>query len=467
MPFQIIKSNKALPPVDVLVRFEQTGSEALIKNPFRDPPEKTPTADVRVIPSPRSGIPSKYIYSSVKPASREKVAACYREIFEAIPQHGWHSVAVPLFPSVLPAREVYETACAAIREAVVDFDYDIYLVVDSKSRIQPETRLLSRIREFIDQQYVEPVLLSPRGIKRKKVSSYSGGSIPKPKRARKWPRTSASEDLTPPTQEQAKPGLGYKNRRTKGKAEPEESPLDLSKLREREERERETGSKADAKAEPYGSFLSGDVSFSKEEAEAREEGRTDAAPPAFAELASAEDRTAAEEELVFDSLEWPLDSPKIPDYSFFGVNNMIDLSGQPPGEEGAFTRFDPQAGTIRLDESFSQAVLRLIEERGLTDPQCYSRANLSRAVFNKLKQSALSPEKVSYKPSKSTALALAVALELGLDEAKDLLQKAGFALSHSSKGDIIVEYFLANHLYDIFELNEVLFKFGEPLLGSL
>ena len=112
-------------------------------------------------------------------------------------------------------------------------------------------------------------------------------------------------------------------------------------------------------------------------------------------------------------------------------------------------------------------MLRLIDQKGLTDPECYSRANLSRAVFNKLKQSALNPEKAAYKPSKSTALALAVALELGIDEANDLLQKAGFALSHSSKGDIIVEYFLANHLYDIFELNEVLFKFGEPLLGSL
>ena len=134
--------------------------------------------------------------------------------------------------------------------------------------------------------------------------------------------------------------------------------------------------------------------------------------------------------------------------------------------EKAPVRFNPSTSTIILDESFSQAVLRKVEERGLTDPQCYSRANLSRAVFNKLKQSTLNPEKAAYKPSKSTALALAVALELEIDEAKDLLQKAGYALSHSSKGDIIVEYYLANHLYDIFELNEVLFRFGEPLLGS-
>ena len=113
-----------------------------------------------------------------------------------------------------------------------------------------------------------------------------------------------------------------------------------------------------------------------------------------------------------------------------------------------------------LDESFPKAVLRLIEQKGISDPECYSRANLSRAVFNKLKQSALNPEKVAYRPSKSTALALAVALELGLDEANDLLKKAGYTLSHSNKGDIIVEFFLANQLYDIFELNEVLSSMG-------
>ena len=311
MPFRIVKSNRRLPPVDVLVRFEQMGSEALIKNPFRDPPEKLSKADIRVIPSPRTGIPSKYIYSSGKPASREEVAACYRGIFEAIPQHGWHSVAVPLCPSVLPEREVYQSACSAIRDALNDFDYDVYLVIDRNSQIQPETTLLSRIREFIDQQYVEPVLLSPRGIKRKKVSSYSGGSISKQRRDRNWPRTSALEDLTPSTQEQAEPGLGYKSRRTKGKTEPEESLLDLSALRELEERERETVPEADAGAEPYGLYLSGDVSFSKEEAEAREEGRTDAAPPIFAEHASAEDRTEAEEERALYSIKWHPASPKM------------------------------------------------------------------------------------------------------------------------------------------------------------
>ena len=128
--------------------------------------------------------------------------------------------------------------------------------------------------------------------------------------------------------------------------------------------------------------------------------------------------------------------------------------------------FDPVRNTFELEAGFAETVLKKIDEKGLTDPQCYTRANLSRAVFNKLKQSALAPEKCSYSPSKSTALALAIALELSLDEANELLKKAGFAISHSNKRDIIVEYFLVHHIYDIFAINEVLFRFQQPPLGS-
>ena len=129
--------------------------------------------------------------------------------------------------------------------------------------------------------------------------------------------------------------------------------------------------------------------------------------------------------------------------------------------------FDPVRNTFELEAGFAETVLKKIDEKGLTDPQCYTRANLSRAVFNKLKQSALFPEKCSYSPSKSTALTLAIALELSLDDANDLLKKAGFAISHSNKRDIIVEYFLVHQIYDIFAINEVLFRFQQPPLGSL
>ena len=146
-------------------------------------------------------------------------------------------------------------------------------------------------------------------------------------------------------------------------------------------------------------------------------------------------------------------APKKP-MQIYGAARMA--APMPTAAPSAMPDLDKRLGM--LDESFQQMLLRKIDEKQMKDSDCYKRAGVDRKLFSKIRSNP------QYKPKKTTAIAFCMALELSYDEAVEMLRKAGYALSRSSKFDVIVEYFLFNRRYSLHELNCALYEYDQPIL---
>lgn len=114
----------------------------------------------------------------------------------------------------------------------------------------------------------------------------------------------------------------------------------------------------------------------------------------------------------------------------------------------------------KTDAGFTETLLKLIDKSGKKDSEVYKKANISKQHFSKIRKNP------DYKPSKTTAVAFAIALELDLSQTQDLIGRAGFALTNSSKFDVIIMYFIERKNYNLFDINAALFEFDQALLGA-
>ena len=385
--------------------------------------------DIRVTPA--YDLPAKQVAHLILPDKTDdpdKIREYYATLFKIARSYGWNSVGIPLFPSgertTLSSKEVYQIAVEAYRSFSKKRDIQVWLVV-KKDQILLDAVSRPQVAAYINSRLTKKKALTSRPAPTPSAFADFAGAWYEDDATSADEIPASSAQQAPAERPREKFSIAWENRRDYAF-----SDLDVAAFSDLDDWEGELPFGLDSKPDkpldqPVKRKPSDDVR---------------PAEPEHPSGAKRDPRSDADMDAIYGRRE-----------PAHVVNHFYT---KPAG-------FD-----LQLDESFAEAVLRIEKEKDLSDPELYNKANLSRAVFNKLKQSALNPQRGTYQPSKNTALALCIGLSLNTEESGALLKKAGYAISHSSLSDVIVERFLNQGVFDILKINDALFDYDQPLLGS-
>ena len=416
--------------------------------------------------TPAFALPAKYIIHTVGPAwidgkhgETDVLRECYSNSLQLAQKLGCESIAFPLIATGVegfPKSDALQIAVKVIVEFLANADMEITLVVFDETSFVLSGGLFAGVDAFIDDNYATERFETEygQGMAARMSADVSGAkagdAVGFAASAVSQGSDSAEEEVNKRRRSLFASGL-FRRKKRGGKASP---PCEDAAMPRREE------AKTKPQEEPEESFE-----------EALEEAAEESYEEAVEETADLCEEDAEEmlddevsHEKVFEEAESPLHEKRETE-AFSGA--ALDEGNRSTGPAFAFRPMAEAAKPKRtlddlmkhVSETWAESLLRMIDERGYTDTEVYKRANVDRKLFSKIRSNA------NYQPKKITAMAFALALRLSLDETKDFLRRAGYALSPSSRFDLIVEYFIEQEVYDTYTINLALFDHNQPLLG--
>jgi O-acetyl-ADP-ribose deacetylase (regulator of RNase III) len=394
--------------------------------------------------TPGFRLPCKHVIHTVAPVWEDGCCGeayllrrCYGHSLRLALRHRCKSVAFPLISSGnygFPKKLALQIAVETIRDFLENHEMQVYLVVFSKESLELSGGLIDQVRSFIDDAYVQE----------REKAEYS---------------FSVSRDFDFVRERMEEPG--------EKTAEPEtyrrvfECPELPPEWEQTEALFRETF----------------DLEFNwDDDTDAETCQNEDNTIPVILELNTARSEFEEREKMVSTARLPRLDIPQDQEPGYGHVCSTESCTEESVRNYGSFSTSKPkpkqptiiplfdESELIKMvqeaDAGFSETLLKLIDKSGEKDSEIYKRANVDRKLFSKIRNNP------QYKPSKVTAVSFAIALQLNLEETRDFIGRAGYALSRSNKFDIIIEYFITHERYDIYEINLMLFEFDQSLLGA-